>query len=206
MWQWKLTNLSDSRFQTVTVLSKDPLARRFPSQLHATECTCTTQYNGYYNYYAWSGYYIFKMLSESQVVHHGVQCLSYTYDHYCTYLGLVSYVLLASFVALKVGGKAVVTGGRRWRILRHFPLQYNIHVGSEMGMVTQPYRALVDIFGACALLSRSAYARTWRARDLYIRYHVPCRTSPSILRWQVIEIHSERAVTIDNFLSSVTAN
>ena len=54
------------------------------------------------------------MLSESQVVHHGVQCLSYKYDHYqCTYLGLVSYVLLASFVALKVGGKAVVTRGRR---------------------------------------------------------------------------------------------
>ncbi len=31
------TNLSDSKFHMVTVLSKDPLASRLPSQLQATE-------------------------------------------------------------------------------------------------------------------------------------------------------------------------
>ena len=77
-----------------------------------------------------------------------------------------------------------------------------------MGVVAQPYRAVVDILAHAHYwrVLRTCVSRTWRARDLYIRYHVPCRTSPSILRWQVIEIHSERAVTIDNFLSSVTAN
>ena len=34
------TSLSDSKLHMVTVLSKEPLARRLPSQLQATEWTC----------------------------------------------------------------------------------------------------------------------------------------------------------------------
>lgn len=58
------------------------------------------------------------------------------YDQSWTYLGLVRHVLLASFVALKVRGEAVVTGGRRRRILRHVSI--STWVGRDMGVVAQP--------------------------------------------------------------------
>ena len=39
------TSLSDSRLHMVTVLSKEPLAKRLPSQLQATEWTCRRDKN-----------------------------------------------------------------------------------------------------------------------------------------------------------------